>query len=59
MAAAFPCATKAGIVGLTKSLAIEADRFGITVKAVCPGFIATETVKLHDPSMLERTPVVF
>jgi NAD(P)-dependent dehydrogenase (short-subunit alcohol dehydrogenase family) len=54
MAAAFLCATKAGIVGLTKSPAIEADRFGITVNAVCPGFIATEAVKLHDPSMLKR-----
>jgi 3-oxoacyl-[acyl-carrier protein] reductase len=47
-------ATKAGIVGLTKSLAIEAGRYGITVNAVCPGFIATEAVKLHDTSMIER-----
>jgi len=47
-------ATKAGIVGLTKSLAIEAGRNGITVNAVCPGFIATEAVKLHDPTMIER-----
>ena len=47
-------ATKAGIVGLTKSLAIEAGRHGVTVNAVCPGFIATEAVKLHDPSMIER-----
>jgi 3-oxoacyl-[acyl-carrier protein] reductase len=47
-------ATKAGIVGLTKSLAIEAGRYGITVNAICPGFIATEAVKLHDASMIER-----
>jgi 3-oxoacyl-[acyl-carrier protein] reductase len=46
--------TKAGLIGLTKSLAIEAGRYGITVNAVCPGFIATEAVKLHDPSMIER-----
>lgn len=47
-------ATKAGLIGLTKSLAIEAGRHGITVNAVCPGFIATEAVNLHDPSMIER-----
>ncbi len=47
-------ATKAGLIGLTKSLAIEAGRYGITVNAVCPGFIATEAVKLHDPKMIER-----
>lgn len=47
-------ATKAGIIGLTKSLAIEAGRCGITVNAICPGFIATEAVKFHDPLALER-----
>ena len=47
-------ATKAGLIGLTKSLAIEAGRYGITVNAVCPGFIVTEAVKLHDTSMIER-----
>lgn len=47
-------ATKAGIVGLTKSLAIEAGRHAITVNAVCPGFIATEVLKLYDLSLIER-----
>jgi len=47
-------ATKAGIVGLTKSLAIEAGQYGITVNAVCPGFISTEAVKFYDASMTER-----
>ena len=47
-------ATKAGIIGLTKSLAIEAGRNGITVNVVCPGFIATEAVQLHDHRMIER-----
>jgi len=39
-------ATKAGMIGFSKSLAIEAGRHGITVNAVCPGFIATEAVQL-------------
>ncbi len=47
-------ATKAGLVGLSKSLAIEAGRYGITVNTVCPGFIATEAVRLYDKRMTER-----
>jgi 3-oxoacyl-[acyl-carrier protein] reductase len=33
---------KAGLLGLTKSLALAVSPLGITVNAVCPGFVATE-----------------
>lgn len=38
-------ATKAGVIGMTKTLAKELGRKGINVNAVAPGFIATEMVK--------------
>jgi len=47
-------ATKAGLIGLSKSLAIEAGKYGITVNTICPGFIATESVQLYDGRMRER-----
>lgn len=47
-------ATKAGLIGFGKSLAIEAGRCGITVNTVCAGFIATEAVQLYDERATER-----
>ena len=37
-------AAKAGLVGLTKSLAGEVGRYGITANAVCPGWVETELI---------------
>jgi 3-oxoacyl-[acyl-carrier protein] reductase len=35
------CASKAGLVGMTKAMALEMARYQVTVNAVAPGFIAT------------------
>jgi 3-oxoacyl-[acyl-carrier protein] reductase len=47
-------ATKAGLIGLAKSLAIEGGKYGITVNAICPGFIETEAIKLQPLETTER-----
>ncbi|HEY5512734.1 MAG TPA: 3-oxoacyl-[acyl-carrier-protein] reductase [Geomonas sp.] len=44
---------KAGLIGFTKSLALETARKGVTVNAICPGFIATEMVSEMPESVLE------
>lgn len=47
-------ASKAGLVGLTRGLALELVRFGITVNAVAPGLIDTPMVQGLDPAVRER-----
>lgn len=46
-------AAKAGLIGFTKSLALETARAGVTVNAICPGFIATEMVAEMPENVLE------
>lgn len=45
---------KAGDLGFTKSLAQEGARAGITVNAICPGYIATDMVKAIDEKVLNE-----
>jgi NAD(P)-dependent dehydrogenase (short-subunit alcohol dehydrogenase family) len=36
------CASKHGLIGLTRALALEVATSGVTVNAICPGFVRTE-----------------
>jgi len=46
-------AAKAGMLGFTKALALESARKGITVNAICPGYIKTEMTESMDSAVLE------
>jgi NAD(P)-dependent dehydrogenase (short-subunit alcohol dehydrogenase family) len=56
----FPyAAAKSGVVGLTRSLALDEARFGIRVNAVCPGYTRTRMLmsgieSAEDPEAAER-----
>ena len=46
-------AAKAGLIGFSKSLALETARGGVTVNCICPGYIATEMVNAMPENVRE------
>ena len=48
-------AAKAGDLGFTKALAQESAKLGITVNAICPGYIATEMVMAVPQEVREKS----
>ncbi len=49
------CAAKHGVLGLTRALALEAVKKGITVNAVCPGYTETEIVAQAVQTIMAKT----
>jgi NAD(P)-dependent dehydrogenase (short-subunit alcohol dehydrogenase family) len=49
------CAAKHGVIGLTRALALETARAGVTVNAICPGYTDTDMVAATLSNIMEKT----
>lgn len=49
------CAAKHGLIGMTRALAMEVARTGVTVNAVCPGFTDTDIVTRSVDNIVAKT----
>ena len=49
------CAAKHGVIGLTRALALELARSGVTVNAVCPGFTETPLIEKAVANIVAKT----
>jgi len=49
------CAAKHAVVGLTRSLALEVAKKGVTVNAVCPGYTETDLVQEAIANIVKKT----
>ena len=49
------CASKAGLIGFTRALAVEVGHHGVSVNAVCPGVVDSPLMALAIEQMAEKT----
>ena len=53
------CASKFGVVGLTKVVALENAKEGVTCNAVCPGFVMTPLIEKQIDIIVEKKKISF